>query len=279
MKRKTLILLLVAAILLIAFIIWMIWGNTAITVSEFTVDSDDLPDAFSGFRICQVSDLHNAEFGKENERLINAIKNAEPDIIVLTGDLVDRSRTDLDIAVSFAKRAVEIAPTYYVSGNHEASLSEEMYAELKERLLSAGVILLENGSVNVERDGECIRLIGLNDQNFGYIHSNEELTELMGDTEFFSLLLTHRPKDFAQYATCGFDLVLSGHLHGGQFRLPLLGGLYAPSYGFFPDYDGGIYEREESVMIVSRGMGNSSFPIRFNNPPELVVVELESGGN
>lgn len=278
MKKKTIIITSVIAMLLLAFGIWMAWGNVAVTVTEFTVESADLPDSFSGFRICQVSDLHNAEFGKDNVRLIDALKNAEPDIIVLTGDLVDRSRTDVAVAVSFAEQAVSIAPTYYISGNHEAALPAAEYAEMKARLASVGVILLENESVIIEREGEFIRLIGLDDQNFGRIPSNAELTLLMGEKEEFSLLLAHRPRDFAQYATCGFDLVFSGHLHGGQFRLPFLGGVYAPSYGFFPEYDGGMYERDGSVMIVSRGLGNSSFPIRFNNPPELVVVELVSGG-
>lgn len=275
--KKKIIIFSVVAVLLLGFIAWMIWGNTAITVTEFRVENGDLPENFSGFRICQVSDLHNAEFGENNKRLIDAINNAEPDIIVLTGDLVDRSKTDIDVAVCFAEQAVRIAPTYYISGNHEASLPDDEYAEMKERLASVGVILLENESVTVERDGEFIRLIGLDDQKFGYVHSNDELTELMGARDDFSLLLAHRPTDFPQYATCGFDLVLSGHLHGGQFRLPFLGGVYAPSYGFFPEYDGGLYERERSVMIVSRGLGNSAFPIRFNNPPELVVVELVKG--
>jgi len=275
--KKKIILFSVVAVLLLGFIAWMIWGNTAITVTEFRVENGDLPESFSGFRICQVSDLHNAEFGENNKRLIDAINNAEPDIIVLTGDLVDRSRTDIDVAVCFAEQAVRIAPTYYISGNHEASLPDDEYAKMKERLASVGVILLENESITVERDGEFIRLIGLNDQKFGYVHSNDELTELMGEREDFSLLLAHRPTDFPQYATCGFDLVLSGHLHGGQFRLPFLGGVYAPGYGFFPEHDGGLYERERSVIIVSRGIGNSAFPIRFNNPPELVVVDLVKG--
>jgi len=275
--KKKIILFSVVAVLLLGFIAWMIWGNTAITVTEFRVENGDLPESFSGFRICQVSDLHNAELGENNKRLIDAINNAEPDIIVLTGDLVDRSRTDIDVAVCFAEQAVRIAPTYYISGNHEASLPDDEYAKMKERLASVGVILLENESITVERDGEFIRLIGLNDQKFGYVHSNDELTELMGEREDFSLLLAHRPTDFPQYATCGFDLVLSGHLHGGQFRLPFLGGVYAPGYGFFPEHDGGLYERERSVIIVSRGIGNSAFPIRFNNPPELVVVDLVKG--
>ncbi len=277
--KKRFIIFSVVAVLLLTFVIWMIWGNTAITVTEFTVYSEELPDAFSGFRIAQVSDLHNDELGEGNSRLLSTLEESRPNIIVLTGDLVDRNRTNIDVAVSFVEQAVKIAPTYYISGNHEAALPEDEYAEMKERLASVGAILLEDESVTIERGGEFIHLVGLNDQNFGHIPSNDELTEFMGKDEKFSLLLAHRPTDFPQYANCGFDLVFSGHLHGGQFRLPFIGGLYAPSYGFFPEYDGGIYEREDSVLIVSRGVGNSSFPIRFNNPREIVVVELVKGEN
>lgn len=274
MKKK--IVFSVVAVLLLGFVIWMIWGNTAITVTEFIIESGDLPESFSGFSVCQVSDLHNDEFGEDNSRLISAIREAKPDIIVLNGDLVDRNRTDIDVAVTFAEQIVKIAPVYYVNGNHEASVPKE-YAILKERLASAGVIILENETVILEQCGEGIRLVGLNDQSFDYVYSNAELGAMMGNEKDFSILLAHRPTDFSRYAACGFDLVFSGHLHGGQFRLPFLGGLYAPGYGFFPDYDGGTYEREDSVLIVSRGVGNSIFPIRFNNPPELVVVELAKG--
>jgi predicted MPP superfamily phosphohydrolase len=274
MKRKVLIVSLsITAIVLVAVTLWMIWGNVAVTVTEFAVESNELPEAFDGFRICQVSDLHNDELGRDSKRLIDAIKDTEPDIIVITGDLIDRKRTNIDVVVTFAKQAVKIAPTYYVNGNHEASIPED-YGVLREKLISVGVVVLENECVTIERGGEYIKLVGLNDQNFDYIHSNSELCELRGDEGDFSILLAHRPTDFARYATCGYDLVFSGHLHGGQFRLPFLGGLYAPSYGLFPEYDGGMYEREDSVLIVSRGVGNSSFPIRFNNPREIVLVEL-----
>lgn len=271
--NKRIVILSVIAVFLVIFTAWMIWSNVAVTVTEFTVESNELPEAFDGFRICQVSDLHNDELGKDCSKLIDVIKRSDPDIIVLTGDLIDRRRTNVDVAVAFASQAVKLAPTYYINGNHEASVIED-YAVLKEKLVAVGVVVLENESVKIERGGESINLIGINDQSFGYIHSNDFLRELRGDEGDFSILLAHRPTDFYQYATCGFDLVLSGHLHGGQFRLPFLGGLYAPSYGFFPEYDGGMYEREDSVLIVSRGVGSSSFPIRFNNPREIVLVEL-----
>lgn len=258
----------------IAFTAWMLWGNFAVTVSEYRIESEKLPNAFDGFRIAQVSDLHNDELGDGNSRLLAKLDEAEPDIIVITGDLIDRKRIDISVAVEFAEKAALIAPTYYVSGNHESVLSQDDYADFCDKLTAAGVTVLENNAVLFEKNGEYITIAGVGDQNFGYQPSNDDLIVLKGDKTAFSVLLAHRPRDFYQYATCGFDLVLSGHLHGGQFQIPLLGGLYAPSYGLFPEYDGGTYEREGSVMIVSRGVGNSSFPIRFNNPREIVLVEL-----
>lgn len=275
MKKRVLkISLSVVAILFIAFVIWMIWGNFAVTVSEYSIESGRIPTNFNGFRIAQISDLHNDELGEGNSRLIAKLEKADPDIIVITGDFIDRNRTNIDVAVDLAEKSAKLAPTYYVSGNHEASLTENEYEDFCTRLRSVGVTVLENAAAVIEKNGEHITVVGIGDQNFGHEPSNAELKALKGNETDFSLLLAHRPRDFYQYAACGFDLVLSGHLHGGQFQIPFLGGLYAPSYGLFPEYDGGVYEKEGSTMVVSRGVGNSSFPIRFNNPREIVIVEL-----
>ena len=273
MKKKTIIILSVSAIFLLVFAFWMIWGNVAVTVSEYRIESEKLPDAFNGFRIVQVSDLHNEVLGEENSRILEKLEKAAPDIVVLTGDLIDRSKTDVEVAISFAQNACSIAPTYYINGNHENVLTQDEYVVFCDRLSSVGVTVLENESAVIEKNGEYISLVGVIDESFGIV-SNEMLLDLKSETADFSILLSHRPKDFSRYAACGYDLVLCGHLHGGQFRLPFLGGLYAPSYGIFPEYDGGMYERDGSVLIVSRGVGNSSFPVRFNNPRELVLVEL-----
>lgn len=274
MKKKNIIILALASVFLLVFIVWMIWGNIAVTVNEYEIECERLPDEFNGFRIAQISDLHNEEIGKDNSGLVEKLKKASPDIIVITGDLVDCRRTDVDVALSFIGKICDIAPVYYVSGNHEYALTAGEYTKLYDGLTNAGVTILENSATLIEKNGKYISLVGLSDQSFGDVLSNDDLVALMGDKTDFSILLTHRPRDFEQYAACGYDLIFSGHLHGGQFRLPFLGGLYAPSYGFFPEYDGGIYEKEGSVMIVSRGLGNSRFPIRFNNPREIVIVEI-----
>ena len=271
------------AALLFLLVVWTLWGNTALMVNTITVSGNQIPLEFSGFRIAQISDLHNAEFGEKNARLLNILSEKKPDIIVITGDLVDARHTDVSIALSFAEEAVQIAPVYYVTGNHEASLSQ--YEELKTGLESAGVTVLEDKAVQLKRSGSFITLIGLSDPNFA-IRSNifnevpamisTKLNDLMKDETNYTILLSHRPELFTTYVSCGVDLVLSGHAHGGQFRLPLIGGLVAPNQGFFPKYDAGLYAEGRTNMIVSRGIGNSIIPLRFNNRPEIVLVEFRA---
>lgn len=271
----------VAVLLLAALAAYLIWGNWAVTVSEYTVTDTEIPAAFDGFRIVQVSDLHNTEFGKDNRRLLAKIEAAEPDIIVLTGDLLDSYSTDVEVAADFARAAALIAPTYFVTGNHESRIGD--YVLLKVQLEAAGVQVLENEKVLLERSGASLTLLGVDDPTFapgwtketeGQILS-EAITEL-APGEGYSILLTHRPRFLPEYAGCGVDLVFAGHMHGGQFRIPFLGGLYSPTYGFFPDYDAGVWTQGDTTMIVSRGLGNSAFPLRLNNPPDLVVAQLNS---
>ena len=269
---------------LFTVIIWIIWGNTALMVNTVTVTAGRIPAAFSGFRIAQVSDLHNAEFGENNVRLLELLSESRPDIIVITGDLVDSGHTDIDIAISFAEEAARIAPVYYVTGNHEARLSQ--YDRLRNGLEAAGVSMLEDRAVELERDGEKITLVGLSDPDFtvrgdmfGEVPAMVSTKlESLADTESsYTILLSHRPELFESYASSGIDLVLSGHAHGGQFRLPFIGGLVAPNQGLFPKYDAGVYMESSTQMVVSRGIGNSIIPVRFNNRPEIVIVELFAG--
>lgn len=278
-KRKTTLLIAIGTILL-ALIIWIAWSNTALTVSEFTITSDRIPESFSGFRIAQVSDLHNAQFGENNAKLLDILQNNNPDIIVITGDLVDSYDTDIEIALQFAKDAMKIAPCYYVTGNHEARISE--YDKLKAGLESANIVILENERIELERSSEKITLIGVDDPSFktNYLFGDsnavmtDELDRLSSDDASYTVLLSHRPELFEAYVGCDMDLVFSGHAHGGQFRIPLVGGIVAPNQGLFPEYDSGLYTNGSTNMIVSRGLGNSIIPFRINNRPEIVVVEL-----
>ena len=263
MKKRYIIL-----ICLCALILWTIWGNTALEVNEWHIRSDRLPESFDGFRIAQVSDLHNTK----NDDLLPLLEKAEPDLIVLTGDLIDSRDTDVEAAPEFVREAVKLAPCCYVSGNHESRVPEreELWAGLRE----LGVVMLDNASVEVERNGEAICLMGLADPDFGGNYG-AMLEELTAGAQGYTVLLSHRPELFEVYAECNIDLVFSGHAHGGQFRLPILGGLVAPHQGLFPEYDAGLFEQNGTAMLVSRGVGNSIIPIRFNNRPEIVVAILE----
>lgn len=284
-KQKRNAILLCIGVICTILAIWTIWGNTALMASGVFISSDRLPSAFSGFRIAHVSDLHNTEFGEGNAALLQLLSEGEPDIIVITGDLIDSHHTDVDIALNFAEGANRIAPTYYVPGNHEAAASQ--YRTLKAGLESAGVTVLEGDIISLERDGESIALLGLADPEFMIREDplreipatvRTKLDALLEQEPDYSLLLSHRPELFETYVACGVDLVLSGHAHGGQFRLPFAGGLIAPHQGLFPKYDAGLYSEGSTNMVVSRGLGNSIIPMRFNNRPEVVFIELENVG-
>lgn len=282
-KRKTKIIALsVFAVALLALVIWTAWGNTALQLNTYTVSSEELPSVFDGYRIAHVSDLHNTEMGDGNEKLLAMLREAEPDIIAITGDMIDSRNTDVAVALAFAEEAVLIAPCYYVTGNHEARVSE--YGELETGLEIVGVSVLDDERIELALSGESITLLGIDDPSFttDYLFGDADsvvsskLAELTAEGDGFSVLLSHRPELFGTYVDGGMNLVLSGHAHGGQFRLPFVGGLVAPNQGLFPKYDAGLYAEDSTNMIVSRGIGNSLLPFRFNNRPEVILIELES---
>ena len=282
-KRRRWIFLGVFLAALLGVIAWVAWGNTALVTTELSVKSEKLPAAFDGFRLVQVSDLHNASFGEGNAELLERVEQAQPDCIALTGDLVDSRHTDVDAALSFASEAAKIAPTYYVTGNHEARLEE--WEKLLTGLEEVGVTILQNESILLEREGQSIAFSGVEDPSFHddpLLHDTEGIWErnlesLSPEEGRYTILLSHRPEYFAFYEKLGFDLVLAGHAHGGQFRLPGIGGLWAPGQGLFPEYDAGLYQQGGTAMAVSRGLGNSLFPFRVNNQPEIVSITLQAG--
>lgn len=256
--------------------------NHQLDISSYVYHNDQLPESFHGFRILQISDLHNARFGFHQKKLIKEVQLATPDIILISGDLIDKRRchkNNIQPALRFVKEAVRIAPVYYVPGNHEAT--SEIYPYLKEQLLQMGVEVLGNSMVEFIRNEEAITLIGVKDPKF-YPHEpqrfqrNVEQLMQMSDNDFH-ILLSHRPEYFDFYASCGFDICFCGHAHGGQIRIPKLGGLYAPNQGLFPKYTNGRYVKGNTTMFVSRGLGNSKAPLRIHNHPHLVVVRLCKG--
>lgn len=282
MKKKTRrwIAAIAAAAALIVLGWALVWGNTALVTANVLVCSNGIPEAFDAYRIVQISDLHDAQIGENNEKLIAMTAETEPDCIVLTGDFVDSSRFHPERSLSVAESLVKIAPVYYVSGNHEAILPDEDYQALTDGLRGLGVCVLEDESAELTRDGQSIRLIGLTDIGFhpGTLEEKKDalrmaLSALLPEDEF-SVTLAHRPELMDVYTECGAPLVLSGHAHGGQIRLPGIGGLIAPGQGLFPKYTEGKYEENGATLVVSRGIGNSVLPLRVNDRPQIVVVQL-----
>lgn len=281
MKKKRIIVFAVVAAFLLVLFVWSAWGNTLLELNTYTISSGRLPKAFDGYRIAHISDLHNTEMGKDNKKLLDMLREAKPDIIAITGDLIDSRNTDIEIALKFTGAAMEIAPCYYVTGNHEARVSE--YDELKEGLIEQGVVVLDDERIELEQSREIIALLGVNDPSFqtDYLFGDSEtvmeskLQEISDAEKEFTILLSHRPELFEVYTESKVDLALSGHAHGGQFRLPFVGGVVAPNQGLFPKYDSGLYTEESTNMIVSKGIGNSILPFRFNNRPEVILIELK----
>ena len=270
-----------AVFILLVLVVWGgVWGsNKWIQTTEYTVTSEELPEAFDGSRIVQVSDLHNATFGKDQSSLIEKVEAAEPDAIFLTGDLVDSNRYDLDASLVLVDALVEMSHVYYVTGNHEVASNK--VEEITDALNVRGVTVLADDSVQWEKDGESIQIAGIDDPLMEPdIHEDEATRDSLDRaqlTDDFTLLLAHRPEYLSIYAEDGVDVVFSGHAHGGQIRIPGIGGLIAPGQGWFPKVTEGIFEKDESKMVVSRGLGNSTFPVRIFNLPEIVVVTLEKG--
>lgn len=248
---------------------WIYWGNHTIQTTAYEMVSNKLNPEASAITVVHISDLHNTMFGEKQERLLTKIRNASPDLIAITGDLVDTTHTNIAAAMDFICGATKIAPVYFVSGNHEAGIGWGKYKELARQMRKEGVNILDNQSKEFIRiKGQRICLMGKEDPGFSH------RTAYDFDSSVYTILLSHRAELFQHYVDTKLDLVLSGHLHGGQIRLPFVGGLVAPGNTFLPKYSGGVYEKNNTRMVVSRGLGNSRIPLRINNPPELVVIRL-----
>lgn len=268
------------------------WQNNAITTTTYNYENPKIPKTFEGFKIVQVSDLHNKNF---HGVLADKIIDAKPDIVVITGDMIDSRRTNIPDAMALIEAIKGVAPVYYVSGNHEQR--SPAFEALKMALLKQGVQIIDGQYVRLDYEGESIGLLGIADplSRFSEYDANFE-----NDSDFvlktvrtifqsnavqtdFNILLSHRPELGNAYAQSNVDLVFTGHAHGGQVRVPFLGGIVAPNQGFFPKWTEDIHHftgagKNITSVVVSRGLGNSIVPIRIFNRPELVVVTLSRGG-
>ncbi|WP_251136062.1 metallophosphoesterase [Exiguobacterium sp. s138] len=260
---------------------WFLYReNNQIDTTAVTVQSDKLPAAFNDYKILQIADLHGKSFGSRQKVLLKKVNKLQPNVILMTGDLIDSRRNGEEEALLLMKQLTPDYPVYFVTGNHEVRLNLTILPKL-ERL---GVTVLRNTSVPLERDGQFIELLGIDDptttrwseglQEPDGIRQSLDQAQSTAETRSFQLLMAHRPEYLPLYAERKVDLVLSGHAHGGQIRLPFTDGMYAPGQGFFPDLTAGQHTMENTRLIISRGLGNSLFPFRIFNHPELIVVTL-----
>ncbi|SIT76069.1 metallophosphoesterase [Edaphobacillus lindanitolerans] len=277
---KKLLVLLAIGLAISAFVYW---DNGRLTVSRYTVADDRLPEAFDGLRIVQLSDVHDAVFGHGQADLVEAVRKERPDYIFITGDFVDSNRYDLEQSMAMIPGLTGITDVFYVTGNHEVATNE--VEAITDALSGAGVHVLRNEAKVVGRDEGRLAVAGIDDPLMGVgedgedSYTEEALAEAVSAVPggMYTLLLAHRPEQFSSYAGAGMPLVFSGHAHGGQVRLPFIGGLVAPGQGWFPALTSGIHERHGSRLVISRGLGNSIVPVRVFNPPEIVTVTLRKG--
>lgn len=272
--------LILLGVILVAIIVCYIYlQNEWIEVEEFRIGFPNLPKSFDGYRIVQVTDTQFPHNSSSPKKLLALIKKQKPDLIVMTGDMIDRRGRDLvkDGTVEFCRELVKISDIYAVTGNHE--YTSPIYEQWKTLVKKTGIHLLMNEHKIIEKNNEKIALLGL-DVDVPY-HEDLFRTNLNEIKEMPRILLSHKPnlnKSFeSDKNSIRPHLVMSGHAHGGQFRIPFWRGLYSPDQGILPKYTFGVYRLKNNVlMLVSRGLGNSSFPFRLNNRPHLPVVILKS---
>lgn len=270
-KRHIKVLIIIVAAVL--FSIWCILGfNQNLEVSTYNFQSSDLPASFDDFRIVQLSDLHCQEFGEEQKDLVDKIALLKPDIIVLTGDMIDGYHRTIDATSKLIKSLSVLCPIYAVNGNHEKD-ELSFYLMLSELYRESGVTVLNDKSAKITHEDGSIYIYGSD----WYTTSTAYNVPVSPKEEAFSILLYHNASLFYILSKKGYDLVLSGHTHGGIIRLPLVGGIFASNRSLFPAYNGGRYDENNSTLISNRGLGYSTPPIpRFRNRPEVVLIMLQT---
>ncbi len=256
---------------------WAMQGE--LTTARYEVPLPVGLEGLDGVKIAQISDVHSADL---EGPLRAALEEAAPDLIVMTGDLVNREDRDLSRALSLARMAAETAPAFFAPGNHE--VDNPCWPELRDGLEEAGVQVLEDRAVLWSLRGEGVNLMGLWDVThdpLGWAHAQAALPERVRALRregALNVLLSHRPSLLEEYGAGGADVVFCGHAHGGQVRLPLAGPVFAPDEGLFPKHTAGVYQAGETRMVVSRGLGNGTPYPRLWNGPELVVVTMKRAG-
>ncbi len=258
-------LLLFLCLLLIG--VGFMWYSFFPQLTKINVPVKNLPPSLQGVTILHLSDLHSARFGNGQKKIFNLLRNKRIDIIVFTGDLIDYRRRKLEPGLELLEKAAELAPVYYVPGNHERASG--LYEQLKEKLVAGNVHVLDNGTgLSFSTGNGSLTLIGVGLNG----RVNVDLSKLRAKGPV--ILLSHYPRVFDTYAGRGVDLILAGHTHGGQVRIPWVGALWVPGQGKFPKYDAGLFEKNGSYLYINRGLGTSGLPLRLFCRPEVTLVTL-----
>ena len=286
LRRRGLLLVLVALLLLAAWIAWGVWRSANRPVVRTWQVEAGLP-----VRLAVLADLHGSVFGEHNSELAALVAEQKPDLILLDGDMLNGDAVGPEELLSLLEQLVEIAPVYCAWGNHELEYMAKGTSDLREQMEALGAVVLELDYIDLTVNGAQLRLGGMYDYAFALDDYNscdpermkpevwQFLTDFQ-DTDRYKVMLSHRPDSFvfgAASATWDVDLVISGHLHGGQVVLPLLGGVFGGDQGLFPEYVHGIYEKDNITLAITSGLGSQRERLpRFNNPPEVMVLDLSA---
>lgn len=286
--------LILIAVILVICILECIREVNAFQITRYRVTTKKLNGLERECKMVFLSDLHNNSYGKENERLITAIAEQKPDIILIGGDmLVGKANRSYEVAEKFVSKLSEFCPVYYVNGNHEFRMKiytqtyGDSFALYKSKLESAGVKFLENNHVNFKWGNQEIQIYGLEIPKEGYkkfVKTNlslEQIEETIGvaDNDKCQILLAHNPGYIETYKQWGADIILSGHLHGGVVRIPRIGGVISPQFRLFPKYSGEYTKEGDTSIVVSKGLGTHTINVRFLNPAEIVVLHVNGEEN
>ena len=270
------------------------YETESLEITKYEIENEKIPKEFDNFKIVQISDLHNKSFGKGNKRLLEKIDSQNPDIVVITGDLVEGDNKDFDVALNLIDELLKKYKVYHIIGNHEQKSlikkHKELYKTYFDKLYKKNIVNLDNEKIRIKKDGKYINIYGLIIplEYYPYFFKNYENKNMKLEQDFinnklgeinrdeYNILLAHTPFFFEDYEKYGVDLVLAGHVHGGIIRLPKVGGLLSPNREFFPKYDFGKYIKNNTTMLLSKGLGGSKVLIRFACKPEIVSITLKS---
>lgn len=275
-RKKTSAFIIIVLLLTLIGCVGFMKGNH-LEVNRHSLVSEKIPAPFDNYKIVHLSDLHNEAYGPNQQALIDKILAEDPDLIVISGDSVDRYTGDWANSLTVLEELAKVKPVYFSTGNHEywTSIHKDAAAILAE----TGAVYLKNESLWIEKEGQQISLSGIDDPWYFQEQGGfRNMLLQMGQDlpEGFHMLISHRPERQDQYIEAGFDLAFTGHAHGGQIRLPFTQGLIAPNQGLFPKLTTGLHEKSGKHLMVSRGLGNPLKYPRFFNAPEIVVITLKS---